>query len=69
MTIRKRVKHKWHFTLGDFKFNKATYHPNGDRSFDVLYKNDLIGHCYLKHYNSKKIAVKINITAKGNYNT
>ena len=54
MTIRKRVKHKWHFTLGDFKFNKATYHPNGDRSFNVLYRGDLIGKCIFRWLNLDK---------------
>ena len=45
--MAKRIKRKWHFTLGDFKFKKATYHPNRRRSFEVWYKNDLIGNCFV----------------------
>ena len=45
MTIRKRVKNKWHFTVGDFHFSKATYQPNGNRTFDVYYKGSFVGEC------------------------
>jgi len=47
MTIRKRIKNKWHSQLGDFLFKRATYHPTGERSFEVWYKHDFIGDCFL----------------------
>ena len=64
MTIRKRVKHKWHFTLGDFEFKKATYHPAGKKSFEVWYKNDFIGDCIVPFYRSKNNIQKLEIFSK-----
>jgi hypothetical protein len=45
MTRRKRVKNKWHFTIGDFELKKASYNFDGSKSFEVCYKNSLVGYC------------------------
>ena len=67
MTIRKRVKHKWHFTLGDFEFKKATYHPDGRKSFEVWYKKDFIGECQVI-YHSKNSVANLEIFSRENPN-
>ena len=66
MTIRKRVKHKWHFTLGDFEFKKATYHPDGRKSFEVWYKKDFIGVCQMDSW-SKNSVVNFKIISKEDF--
>ncbi len=45
MTIRRRIKQKWHSSKGDFDFKKASYNPNGTKSFEVWYKKFLVGEC------------------------
>lgn len=45
MTIRRRIKQKWHSSKGDFDFKKASYNPNGTKSFEVWYKKSLVGEC------------------------
>lgn len=54
MTIRRRVKHKWHFTVGDFDLKKASYNPDGSREFEVWYKKSLIGVCRTNCFRNNK---------------
>lgn len=69
MTRRKRVKSKWHFTLGDFDFKKATYASDGKNYFEVYYKNNLIGKCSTERYwvqrSNKAEAKKLDILSLG----
>lgn len=58
MTIRRRIKKKWHLTLGDFEFKRASYNPNGSKTFEVWYKNDFIGDCKVTHSYYGKITAE-----------
>ncbi len=46
MTRRKRVKNKWHFTIGNFQAKKASYNSDGTHTFEVWFKGNIIGFCY-----------------------
>lgn len=54
MTIRRRIKHKWHISKGDFDFKKASYNPNGTKSFEVWYKKFLVGECNSRTFGRRK---------------
>lgn len=54
MTIRKRIKHKWHFTVGNFELKAATYHPDGRKSLQVYYQNNIIGYCLVNCWKIKR---------------
>lgn len=54
MTIRRRIKHKWHFTVGDFDLKKASYNPNGSKEFEVWYKKSLIGVCRTNRFRNNE---------------
>lgn len=54
MTRRKRIKYKWHFSFGDFDCKKATYYPNGHRTFEVWYKSVFVGICNMNCFGSTK---------------
>lgn len=54
MTIRRRIKQKWHSSKGDFDFKKASYNPNGTKSFEVWYKKSLVGECSSRSFRRRK---------------